>query len=163
MKTILLSLLLLFFLKTHSQQANLEILSTSGDYAEFGNYACSWTIGEGVIEVFRDGKNYFTQGFHQPLNEKKDLEYFFPEDSIHITVFPIPAQENIFIEIAHSEQDYGGVLVEILDANYQILITKEIYGLKDEIPISYLAAGIYILRFISANNQTVYACTIIKI
>ena len=163
MKRLLILNFLFVALNSFSQQADLEIITTSGDYSEFSEYSCSWTIGEGVIEVFRDGKNYFTQGFHQSLFEKKTLDYFFPDDSIQVTIYPIPVRDKLFIEIIHSESEYGNVIVEILDANYQILITKKIYGLKDEIPLSCLAAGVYILRFISANNQTIQACKIIKI
>ena len=115
------------------------VISNSGGVFSSPNGTLEWTLGEISTETYQKNFGFLTQGFHQTFDEESST-------TNGITVYPIPAQDFLFIKTPVAE-------------NYQIEIfnlhgVRMIHGQVSSDPINNihqmdvqsLGAALYQLR-----------------
>jgi len=94
-------------------------------------------------------RSYYDQGllsacgFPVSVNETSEMEH-------EILIYPNPANQFIHIELSQSEE----IKIEILDAAGKLFISKRGNGRVNEIDLSSLSKGIYLVQVTSKSGRT---------
>jgi hypothetical protein len=136
---------------------NQEVISTTGNYIEYGAGSISYTIGECLTPTLFSSNLILTQGFQQSklrlgtdIRNNKDLGF-------EITAYPNPVKEFIIIKVEKNP----GLSYIIYDINGVMIERKEIIGSETEINFENFSSSIYMLKVLN-NNLEVKAFKIIK-
>ncbi len=86
-----------------AQNTDQQVIATAGDYAESGDYAISWTLGETVISTGSGGDYILTQGFQQSKWDIVGIEEV-SEISHEIRLWPNPATTHVNVEVNNREE-----------------------------------------------------------
>ena len=94
---------LFVFSSVSAQNADQQVIASSGGHHESGGYMISWTLGETVIATLDSGDYILTQGFQQSswdIIQEVDPTGF--EHAIHM--WPNPATELVNVEVFNGEK-----------------------------------------------------------
>ena len=86
-----------------AQNTDQQVIATAGDYAESGDYAISWTLGETVISTGSGGDYTLTQGFQQSRWDIVGIEDV-TDFSAEIRLWPNPAATHVNVEVNNREE-----------------------------------------------------------
>ncbi len=128
-----------------AQELQSDIKATASNYFTTDTYSLSWSIGEAVILTVSDSTISLTQGFQQPKFKKKYVKSDLPNKD-NIGIWPNPAVDEIEIKLDRPIDKNIPIKAEIYDAIGRRVISKEFYGQKVSINISYLASGVYFVK-----------------
>ena len=143
-------ILLLLPLSLSAQNAELtpEVMASAGDSFSDNSLILEWTLGEIATESF-EGSLFVSQGFHQPLENITSIDN--PLSSLGpIKVYPNPTKDRVFIE----REKEGEVVVALLDLRGRILIKHTFSNSIDQLDLSPLPSGLYILNMRDENQSS---------
>ena len=170
-KSIFLIAFLLFwitaFIPLKAQVIESEVVASGGESIEVwsSDLLLSWTIGESVVESYSDGSILLVQGYHQPtmkiapsvtVSEFKDI----------ISVYPNPATDFIVISLKENTavDPILKVKIQLQDLGGRLVYQAESTGREHRIDVQLLANGMYILRLMNAeDNSLIGSYTIEKL
>lgn len=157
-----------------AQQFSPSVVAANGGSAGANGVRLDWTIGEPAIESTTTGENWYTEGFHQPML-LVDKIYSTSNDSYQedqegtldelgdIKVAPNPVSNSLVITIPPNtlqpkhlqlfRQDGATILNRRIELNETTI----------DLDMSTLAAGMYLLRFVSMDGQALSTFKISKI
>jgi hypothetical protein len=135
-----------------------EIISTSGNYFENGNYSVSSTLGEPIGDTFSGTENILTQGFQQsrPIFMTSDEA---PSVEPFINVYPNPASDHLYIRL--SDLKSGRLNYEFIDISGRSQLAGQLKDIDNEIAIAHLSSSIYLLKIYS-EEEIIHKILIIK-
>lgn len=156
MKTItLLGILILLVVNANAQQ----VVASSGNTGSAAGYTISWTLGEPVIETISGSNNILTQGMHQTkLLVTAIGEMDFP--GLEVKVYPNPTGRFLKIEVIHTGNEQ--FLYELTDITGRQTMLKQMQSNTEVVDMGSFVSGIYLIRVLSAKNEIVKTCKIIK-
>ncbi len=149
---ILILLILLSTANGFSQQLSHQVLVPAAGLATTSNLNYSQTIGETSVEILSSGF-ILTQGFQQP---GMLTIYNTQPPGTGVEVYPNPATDNITIKL------FGEIArnfrVEVINMTGTIIrsMTLEFitrYNIEQNIDISALTLGIYLVRVTSSDSK----------
>jgi len=151
--------LIIFFLliqisTTVGQSIDIQILSSTSSLSN-QNSKLEYTMGELMVEEFKND-NILTQGFYQGKIIITNIESIIP--SIKIEIYPNPFMSSIKIDIT----EYKNVKIELFDLKGKIIKAESLIKHNNQLDMSGLISGTYILRVIK-NNALVKTARVIKI
>jgi len=155
MKKILTTSLLAVIVKiAASQSISPYVIANAGDFFTDGTYTLSWTLGEIAIETYTAGSNIITQGFQQPDYDYVTIIEENDTENLNISVYPNPANENLFIE--YSTENETDVLIELTDLlGRRVLPAIQLTSSKAKnryaLDLNGLTNNMYLLRVISKD------------
>ena len=125
-------------------------MQSQGGFEQTDNLSLEWTLGENFVETVYFNDKIITQGFHQPIaNKKSSLQN--PVFSGNYSVYPNPVSSKILI----STNNNSSFDVKLYDINGRI-IRSGVFVANDKdisFDVSELPAGIYLL-LISIDNTS---------
>jgi hypothetical protein len=154
-----------------SQYVSPEVVSSNGGTGTAAGIQLEWTLGEPAIEGRTGQQQSFTEGFHQPviLVEQVALtSSHIGTRSEHehlswISVSPNPVATELTIRFVSDtgEQYY----CQVRDANGALISQRTLNTLDGnaEMDVADLAAGLYFLHFIAADDGEVSVFKVVKI
>ncbi len=147
MKKYLIFILGINFCFSNAQNLEPQVISTAGENYFTESMNLSWTIGEGIITTMDNEDILLSQGFHQLFDNNQTDENNFTSS---FKYFPNPALKvlNIEVELKGNNERY---YVNIVSSEGKQIILKQYNTTKNEIDISELSAGLYMI--IIRNNS----------
>lgn len=155
-----------------AQTLSPSIISPNGGIAENSIMILEWTIGETAVETYRSGKEFYTEGFHQPslvVKPSDQMADIAPRTSTTeltngiVRVMPNPVYSVLTV---HLELDHQlDLQISILDMHGQILNTRTATIDKGDISLDFTKypSGMYMLHVNSSDGSVVYICNVTKI
>ena len=151
LKTVSISLILLFCFSSINSTKGQQVLATSGNNFTTQHASISWTVGELAIESLTNNGQVITQGFHQTRLGTTGLD-ILPATEVDITAYPNPVSENVNIRIKD--------LTELKNWNYilydqagKVILKNKIDSDMTEVPVRSLVEAVYYLRVYSGSDQ----------
>lgn len=136
-------------LSAQSGELSPDVVASAGDSFSDNNLILEWTLGELATESF-EGNLFLSQGFHQPGENITSIDN--PLSSLGlIKVYPNPSRDRIFIE----REKGGEIEVALRDIRGRILIEHTVSNSIDQLNLSQLPSGIYILHMRDENQAAV--------
>ena len=144
----LLLILLPLSLSAQNPELSPEVVASAGDSFSSNNLLIEWTLGEIMTESFEGGL-IWNQGFQQPIGNITSIDNPFSNLG-PIKVYPNPASNSLFIE----KEKAGKLRLSVRDIQGRILLEKLSVQLTDQVDISALPPGIYILSMRDENQAS---------
>ena len=144
----LLLILLPLSLSAQNPELSPEVVASAGDSFSSNNLLIEWTLGEIMTESFEGGL-IWNQGFQQPIGNITSIDNPFSNLG-PIKVYPNPASNSLFIE----KEKAGKLRLSVRDIQGRILLEKLSVQLTDQVNISALPPGIYILSMRDENQAS---------
>ncbi len=141
MKTKLSILIIAFSLSANAQEQHVE--SSSGGQYFFSTGSMTWTVGEVIINTIQSPDNHLTQGFNQTRINFASIEEFTTK--ININVYPNPTTDYINVEASKK------TTLRVYDMSQKLIKTVSLEK-QDQVDLSDLSSGTYILSFYRKNN-----------
>jgi hypothetical protein len=154
MKYIIFILITMFFTLSSGAQVRQEVISSAGEYNVSGGFSVSWTLGETIIPIYKNGNLTLAHGFQQQLvitaiEENLDVP-------VNVKIFPNPADEvlNIQFEAPVEKQ----VVITIIDFKGELIKTDIIESTMTEkqINLQNFPPGVYFIRLTKGGLVNVY-------
>ena len=161
-KNFLLLLLAMSCLLARSQSLSPTVVATGGGVSKFANIELEWTLGESVIGQSATNSRLYTNGFHQPVivspaGRTQELVL-----NSAIRVYPNPVENNLIVQFDSPTE--GNIKLVISDITGRLLKEKTITSNTTSSDLSFknIAAGVYLLRIVDKNENTVTSFKIVK-
>ncbi len=144
MKTLsLFSIFLIVSIISFSQSVSPSVIATAGNYAENGNVAISYTVGQTITATLTNGGT-LTQGFQQ--NSYTIVE--IPEQSsqeFSVNIYPVPATNEVTVEF-NNNNFQGNAKIAIIDELGRTLSEKTVNTSVTKVSLNGLAESYYFLK-----------------
>ena len=130
-----------------------EVISPQGESYSNSSGEVEFTIGETVISTFENGTNGITQGFHQSNLIISSIKDFTP--NMDISIYPNPVMNQLTIKLTDIKEGYH---FDMVDMNGKLVKSNPIKNLENQVDLTALAAGVYmlILKDEQGNNLKTY-------
>ena len=143
----------------HSQASDQNVIAADGGTAVSRTMTIDWTLGEPVTESVRTTKQWYTQGFQQPLLTIKDMQPQLNANNTsrsaqsEITAAPNPVTTMLTLTINNVPDNE--IVIQISNVSGQIVKAESIDPTlrKTDIDLSSLASGLYMLRIYNSKQQ----------
>lgn len=158
-KLISCTLLLLMSVMLHAQIAERSILSTAGNLFATESISLEFTIGDIAIKTLNSEVLILTQGFLQP-NNPATISIKSIHQKLKWNIYPNPATTYInlsFSQILHTNK----YKVDIHDLNGRLVLENKLIEQNNNIDISELQPGTYLVK-IKNNNQYLSSAQILQ-
>jgi len=132
-----------------AQSLSPTVVASAGNHASAGTVQLSYTVGEVAVTTATGGSSILTQGFHQPVDVSTGITEGVFEG--RISVFPNPANREVFVEAESDYQNIKGVLTDM-----QGKVVKEFTMLgkdKTSINVEEYAAATYHLSLSGSDKK----------
>jgi hypothetical protein len=152
---------LLFFTIIRAQSLSPTVIASSGNTGTTANCIVDWSVGEIAIETLTQSSVILTQGFHQNFAGYPDAIELL--DNVAFGFFPNPVRDKLFIVIKPSVN--GKYMVELFN-NKGIKVIHTLLrpdNNNQELDISRLPAGIYMLKISAENGKTLKTDKFVKL
>jgi len=157
----ILALGLFSFRNIFSQTLQNDVLASAGDSFTMNNAEVTWTLGESVIESYRAGNIFISEGFHQPLYKFFEIsENGSP--AFQAIIYPNPATAFIQIDLAGSgdQEDFRLILSTIIG---KVLINQSINSkITERLDLSGYSEGILLMKIIRLRDGSQRVFKIIR-
>lgn len=160
MKKIFLIFSLLCTSSSFAQSLTPKIESAAGGFFVANQGSLAWTLGEVMVETYKQSNGYLTQGFHQPLSI---LVTGIAESSREIAVYPNPVKDFIHVKISHT----GEYRVEIYDLKgirvleFPVEVLDTVF--QREVDFRDFALALYLVRIVGIQSGKIHSFRIEKI
>jgi hypothetical protein len=131
------------------QNADQQVISSSGGDMSSGQYSLSWTLGEPVTATHENQNIILTQGFHQPMDVPTGID---EQQEGEILVYPNPTRDQLHFDLP---TNLSVVDVRIHDLHGKVISGHSAITGSRTINLNNLASGTYILTIINPKNQEV--------
>jgi len=147
---ILISVLL--SLNLAAQSISPQVVASSGNYMESGNYSLSCTLGEPIIATAESGTTTLTQGFQQPSYNVTSITQN-NLSGFEVNVFPNPTSD--YITISWKTETTSGVEIFLYDMSGKLITAKTLSSTdqKASVNLSQLASEQYIMEVKDKNTS----------
>lgn len=134
---------------SHAQTLAPTLVGSAGGSSQSPIGSLEWSVGEPVASTLTANNTTLSQGFHQVyifITSATDESAGIP--TLQVKVFPNPTTQYIYVEAA-----------ENISARLYNLVGKEAISTtqpeyEQELQVSHLPAGIYLLEIQSEKNNT---------
>lgn len=138
-----------------------EVLANAGDVNVLDKMQLEWTLGEPIIEALASEKQWYTQGFHQPLivlPVKTEHTRF-----VKIAIAPNPVYSILNVNIQSEEDEV--LILHLMDVNGKNLYKKTINaGIKTiQIDLGRYSNGVYLLRVENRKGDVKQIFKVVKV
>jgi hypothetical protein len=137
---------------SQAQSIDPSVIATAGNYAENGNIAVSYTIGQTVTATLTNGGT-ITQGFQQDSYTIVEI----PEQSsqeFSVNIYPVPATNEITVEFNSDFQ--GNAKIAIIDEQGRFILEKNVNTTVNKINLNGLSESYYFLKVSYNENFKTY-------
>ncbi|HYX05459.1 MAG TPA: T9SS type A sorting domain-containing protein [Bacteroidales bacterium] len=158
-KIFYLPILLFLMVFPTSLFAQQELISTAGAAVSAGNNTVEWSVGECVVAPLSISSGSITQGFHQPeyvittTEISQDLNY-------ELNVFPVPATN--YLRLKTKDVRLSSLKAYLYDMNGKEILTHDFASQGDEINVTSLSTGQYILRITDKDGKFLKSFNVVK-
>jgi hypothetical protein len=135
-----------------------EVIASAGDNYSNSQGSLNWTLGEPIIATENSNNYYLTQGFQQPATIiVTAINSTSGQGSLN--VYPNPFAGSVYIQ-----RDGGKRLqVQLTDMNGKIVMNKILSPSENQLELSTLANGVYLLNVYDSENQLMQSLKIEKV
>ena len=152
-------LILVVILAVPFRNYGQEVISSSGGYGMNDRVSAAWTLGELMTETFVSQNLMLTQGFHQSNLRTTGIPE--PVASVPgIAVFPIPADQRLNLSVRTGE--FAGLSYRLIDFTGRTLISNTFRSSLENLDVSFLASGNYLVQFTGQDGKIMQNTLIIK-
>ena len=144
----------------YSQSGTPDLIATAGDVFKNNEVELSWSVGEIMIETFSVTGNLLTQGFHQPDYEIATITDEKTGNDYTVLVFPNPASDIVTIQVIGITDQK--LTYRLIDLHGRILLVKSLNNTTEQINISRLSPGLFLLQVITESGEKVCSYKIQK-
>lgn len=131
------------------------ILASAGDNFTNSEGVITWTIGEVITETFTNGNFVLTQGMQQKPHNVTET-YVFSESMVKVIISPNPAKYTLNIK----NNSNTNLLASVYDMNSRIVISKKLTSNSENIDISNLKPGLYMVKITGKSHYSVHKLVI---
>jgi hypothetical protein len=152
----------LFVLVTQAcmaQNTTPDVITTAGGYQSNAFCSLSWTMGEPLIETGSTQQNYITQGFQQPASIIINSADNASNSQGNVTAYPNPVTSSVYINSTTNQSSRA----EVMDLTGQTVYKKTVTRKDNEMNLSNLANGIYLLKVFTEEGKLLQTLKIDKI
>ncbi len=139
-----------------------RVVASGGDYTAGTNYRLTYTVGELIVKKMTSSGINLTTGFQQTWNLSVGIDD--TQEYQGINVFPNPVSDFIRLDLRSTE--HNEIFVEILSITGTIVKTLKFEGpfngRIEEIDMSGIKSGLYLMRVSSGNRKFNRAIRLIK-
>jgi len=125
-----------------------EVIAPQGESYSNSSGEIQMTIGEPIISTFENGTNGLTQGLHQTNLIISSIEDFAEE--FDVSIYPNPVMNQLTIKLTNVKEGYQ---IEMVDINGKLVKTQSIFNEENQVDVTNLAAGVYILMLKDKQGQ----------
>jgi hypothetical protein len=136
-----------------------EVIASAGGYSSNSQTSLSWTFGEPITATENTGNYYLTQGFQQPASIVLTAVNNPPSSQSSVSVYPNPVSSSIYIQRDGNEQ----LQIHLMDMNGKLILNKMLSSSENQLDLSVLANGMYLLKVYDMHNQFVQSLKIEKV
>ena len=161
-------MLLLGMNNIHAQSIERSVIGVSGTSSETATLHLDWTLGELAVNTLQYSKGQITEGFHQSnLIVHDDFRLNRPDNTIEskidIAIRPNPVKDFLNIQINSDFEEQG--ILQLMNASGQNLhrLSIDLQHYQNELDLSKLAPGLYLLRLSHHNGRLIQTFKIQKI
>ncbi len=148
-----------------AQSLDRQVISSTGDFSSSGNLQLSSTVGEIATETHISGSVTLTQGFQQP-DSKGNVGIEDLEISLNYSVFPNPTAGKLHLHLTSENPVHFSIQLTDMSGRQTGIGVQDLHVMgtvKEELDLSSLANGQYVLLLIDATHQIQKALHIMKI
>ncbi len=131
------------------------ILATAGDSFTNSEGVITWTIGEIITETFTNGSIVLTQGMQQKPHNVTET-YVFSQPGVKVVISPNPAKYMITV----NSNSNSTLHTSIYDMNSRIVISKKLKNNRENIDISNLKPGLYLVKISGTSHNSIHKLVI---
>lgn len=127
----------------NAQEISKQVIASTGNDADAGNYQVSQTVGEAMITTHTQGNYILCQGFQQ---KEGAIEVSIKElNNFKFSYYPNPFKDDLNISF---EESLDKVYFEVYSQTGQLVFEKE-YDNKQNVKLNLkdLSTGIYFVQF----------------
>lgn len=156
MKSVILFLFVTLSLQV-SSQLNHFVIASAGENFQTTFFELDFTIGEVVIQDFPQSQIILLQGFHQPGNEgdEDNIQSAYQEGML---IYPNPTNGTITIKVPLNNDI---VAANIYDSRGALCRSENIESDLNQINLSDLSSGLYLLSLLNEELKVIYQHNII--
>lgn len=139
-----------------------SVFAVSGSSDQIHEIQLDWTVGEIATSHFAFPNSMITEGFHQPILEKEQIQLDVASEQTTIHLFPNPleAELNIYWEKINSNQRLEWILYDV----YGNVIMSQIQRINSaQYTMPSIPSGIYLLHFKLLQEEAFQIKKLIKI
>jgi hypothetical protein len=135
-----------------AQSFDPYVIGSSGTFASSASGSMAWTVGEVMTKTYSSAGNFFTQGFHQPV-DTVFIDVIADISTQNISIFPNPVVDNLVIDFSSSSGNYS---IEIINMQGQLLRTETVSSGQKRLGISFynFANGVYLLNIVNVETHS---------
>jgi len=136
----------------------MQVVASSGGYAETANLKVSWTLGEPVIQTVTDTGNtlILTQGFQQGNLFGTDVPNTDLQ-SLNFKMYPNPTSVKVWFELNNNKAK-GDFVVDVYDVTGRKVLNENLGQFENQelksMDVSRLKSGIYLVRVNIGNYNS---------
>ena len=135
-----------------AQEITPQLIAGSGWMVNIGNQQYDMSVGELGVTTISNGTYTITQGFQQPI------DLFTPCAEFQLNYYPNPVGNRITIISTGCDLELG--FVEAYDTFGKIIASGTTEG--NEVDLSELGLGVYLLRAYTVDMQAIGVVKIVK-
>jgi hypothetical protein len=126
-----------------------QVIASGGNAHKNSSGVISWTLGELVIETFKNETGIITQGFQQSRLKVSSVDNIL-SGSIIITAYPNPAQDFLYIK---TESEIKGLRYSVVDVNGKEVSKGNLTANPMELNFMHLPSATYVVRIMQGTKQ----------
>ena len=136
----------------------MQVVASSGGYAETASLKVSWTLGEPVIQTVANTENtlILTQGFQQGNLFNVDVPNT-DFQSLSFKMYPNPANLKVWFELNNNKAK-GDFVVDVYDVTGRKVLNENLGQFENQelrsMDVSRLKSGIYLVRVTIGNYNS---------
>jgi Secretion system C-terminal sorting domain len=139
-----------------AQSMALEAIGSSGGTDGSNGYSLTWTVGEAVTLNGQQGTNYVGAGFQQARKKSTTVGWTIQfEPLANLKIYPNPAADYLIIE-----SETNGLTARMYDLLGRPVIITQPMSEREQLDLSELPAGTYLLQVFDAQHRLVNASKI---
>jgi len=149
-----------------SQQLSPSVVASGGDISRSATISLEWTLGEFAVESVNSDRSLYTQGFHQPYLQVKEIHtatIATETPDYKITIAPNPVQSVLNVNLQQFIDEK--LSLTLVDLYGRRVMTKVVEGKSTSslIDMSGMMQGIYLLEIRNAKGQLLKVFRVVKV
>lgn len=134
-----------------AQSMALSVVGSSGGVSVAGGHALSWTLGETAILAGEQGEDYLGSGFQQAKPRNVVVGVFQPySPTVQLQIYPNPAADYVTVKSKATD-----LTIQITDLLGRPVVVEAALDARQQINLSHLPEGMYILQAFDRENKLV--------
>jgi Secretion system C-terminal sorting domain len=160
----LIHILIMFFIlvQVHSQSISKQVIGSTGESIANGTYTINFTAGESIVGIIQNGETIH-QGFWSGLFNDNTLSVTTLTDFVdQIKLYPNPVINYLNIRFKKNESVNYQLLLSDINGKQVIKTSLNSQNTNNQLDISRLSNGIYVLSISSTETNYKNSFKIVK-